>query len=136
MAQSPVVIEQRITVGSQFNELAPTTVPADTDAIRKFPTDVQGGLFEFNFAGPDASFVTYQIDQIFVDFGDAGTSEVAIINSDGTPVRIILASPGAGTYLRVEPFLLAWDEKLTLKTTLASVALYARIMASPVRIKE
>ena len=80
--------------------------------------------------------MTYQIDQIFVDFGDAGTAEIAIVNSDGVPVRTSLTSPGAGPYLRADPFLLAWDEKLTLKTLLASVALYASVMASPVRIRQ
>lgn len=138
MSQSPVVIEQRIAAGSQFNEVIPTTAPVDDKAIRKFPQDTVGGLFEFDFTGPDASFVTYQIDQVFVDFGDAAPGEVSIINSDTpTPKRVVLASlPAGGTFLRVDPIKLAWDEKLVLKTTGATVALYARVQASPGRVKQ
>jgi len=138
VAQSPVVIEQRINAGQQFNETLPSTTPADADAIRKFPVDNQGGLFEFAFAGPDASFVTYQIDQVFVDFGDAAPGEVSIINSDTpSPKRVVLASlPAGGTYLRVDPIKLAWDERLVLKTTGATLALYARVHASPGRIRQ
>lgn len=137
MAQTPVVIEQRINAGQQFNETLPSTTPADAKAIRKFPASNQGGLFVFDFAGPDASFVTYQIDQVFVDFGDAAPGEVSIINSDGPPKRVVLATlPAGGTFLRVDPIKLAWDEKLVLKTTGATLALYARVQASPMRIKQ
>lgn len=137
MAQTPVVIEQSINAGQQFNETLPSTTPADSKAIRKFPVANQGGLFEFDFSGPDASFVTYQIDQVFVDFGDAAPGEVSIINSDGVPKRVVLASlPVGGTFLRVDPIKLAWDEKLVLKTTGATVALYARVQASPGRVKQ
>lgn len=137
MAQTPVVIEQSINAGQQFTEALPTTTPVDADAIRKFPVDNQGGLFEFDFAGPNASFVTYQIDQVFVDFGDAAPGEVSIINSDPVPKRVVLASlPAGGTFLRVDPIHLAWDEKLVLKTLGATVALYARVMASPGRIRQ
>lgn len=137
MAQTPVVIEQRINAGQQFNESLPSTTPVDAMAIRKFPVSNQGGLFDFDFTGPDASFVTYQIDQVFVDFGDAAPGEVSIINSDAIPKRVVLASlPAGGTFLRVDPIMLAWDEKLVLKTTGATLVLYARVQASPRRIKQ
>jgi len=137
VSQSPVVIEQSVSAGGQFTEAIPTTTPVDDKAIRKFPVDTVGGLFDFDFTGPDASFVTYQIDQVFVDFGDAAPGEVSIINSDPVPKRVVLASlPAGGTFLRVDPIKLAWDEKLVLKTTGATAALYARVQASPGRVKQ
>lgn len=137
MAQTPVVIEQRILAGSQFTEQTPATVPVDSKAVRVFPADIQGGEFIFDFQGPDASFVTYVIEQIFVDFGDAAFSEVAIKDSVGN--RAVIASPGAGVFIRVDPVKLAWDQKLTLKTGApgpATTALFARVQASPERIKQ
>lgn len=137
MSQTPVVIEQRITAGSQFTEQVPTTTPVDGDAIRIFPTDIRGGEFVFDFQGPNASFVTYVIEQIFVDFGDATFTEVAVVDSLAN--RAVIAIPGAGVFIRVEPLKLAWDQKLTLRTGApgpATVALFARVQASPERIKQ
>lgn len=137
MAQTPVVIEQRIDAGSQFDETAPSTTPADDKAVRVFPSDTQGGLFEFDFAGPDASFVTYQIDQIFADFADAAIVQIAIIDSvTPTPNRSVLFTPAAGGYIMSTPFELAWDQKLTIKTTGATAAMLARVSASPKRVKQ
>ena len=136
MAQTPVVIEQRIDAGSQFDETLPATTPSDDKAIRVFPSTTQGGLFLFDFIGPNASFVTYQIDQIFADFSDATTVEIAVLDSEGTPNRSVIVSPGAGGYIRVEPFTLAWDQKLSIKTLGATGAMMARVMASPQRIKQ
>jgi len=136
VAQTPIVIEQRIDAGSQFDETLPATTPVNDKAIRTFPSTTQGGLFQFDFTGPDASFVTYQIEQIFADFADAATVEIAVIDSAGTPNRSVIVSPGAGSYIRVEPFTLAWDQKLTLKTLGATGAMMARVMASPQRTKQ
>jgi len=137
VAQTPVVIEQRILAGSQFTEQTPTTVSVDSKAVRVFPPDIQGGEFIFDFQGLDASFVTYVIEQIFVDFGDAAFAEVAIKDSVGN--RAVIATPGAGVFIRVEPLKLAWDQRLTLKTGApgpATVALFARVHAAPERIKQ
>lgn len=136
MSQTPVVIEQAISAGGQFDETLPPGTPTDNQAIRVFPAAATGGEFVFDFTGPDASFVTYQIDQIFIDFADAATAEIAIVDSKGTPTRTVLASPGSGTYLSTTPFLLAWDQKVTLKTLGASLAMIARVMASPGRVKQ
>lgn len=136
MPQTPVVIEQAISAGGQFDETLPPGTPTDSQAIRVFPAAATGGEFVFDFTGPDASFVTYQIDQIFADFGDATISEVAIVDSKGTPTRTVLVSPGGGPYLLETPFLLAWDQKVTLKTLGASVAMIARVTASPGRVKQ
>lgn len=81
MSQTPVVIEQAISAGGQFDETLPPGTPTDNQAIRVFPAAATGGEFVFDFTGPDASFVTYQIDQIFIDFADAATAEIAIVDS-------------------------------------------------------
>jgi len=133
VAQTPVVIEQRIDAGSQFDETLPATTPVDDKAVRTFPSTTQGGEFVFDFGGPDASFVTYQIDQIFADFANATTIEIAIVEGSN---RAILETPSAGTYLRATPFILAWDQKLTIKTLGATTAMMGRVTASPLRIKQ
>jgi len=135
MSTAPCVIEQRITAGNQWDETLPTGVHVDADGIRKFPAGPTGGRFDFDFAAQDGSFDTYDIEQIFVDFGD-GAGEVAIVNSDVVPVRVVLATaPVGGTFLRVDVIHLAWDEKITLKTAGATQAMYARVLAVPGRAR-
>lgn len=131
MATAPGIIEQLITAGSQFDGAAPTTDPADADGIRKFPTDIVGGLFELDFADQEGSFETYVIEQILADFGDAATAVVNILTNGGPTAEF--AAPGAGVYLFTGPLELGWDQQIQLVTTAASVALSARVFAKPGR---
>lgn len=131
MATAPGIIEQLITAGSQFDGALPTTIPIDADGIRKFPTDVVGGLVELDFADHAGSFESYVIEQILADFGDAVTAVVNILTAGGPTA--VFASPGAGIYLFTGLLELGWDQKIQLVTTGATVALQARVFAKPGR---
>jgi hypothetical protein len=133
VATAPGIIEQQITAGNQFTGSAGAGTPVDADGIRTFPPANQGGLFELDFAEQDGSFETYIIDQILADFGDAATAVVNIITAPARTTQ--LAAPGAGMYLFTGPLELAWDQKIQVVTTGASVALWARVHARPGRVR-
>jgi len=134
MATAPGIIEQKIDAGSQWDGSLPSTTPVDNLGIRKFPSDTQGGLFSFDFASEEGSFETYVIEQIAIDFADASTVEVAIVDSEGTP-NVFVLSTSTGNFLRVEPLILAWDEKLRITTTGATAAMHGRVLAQPGRMR-
>lgn len=133
MATAPGIIEQLISVGSQFDGAAGVGTPTDADGIRRFAAAAAGGRFDFDFAVQAGSFESYVIDQILVDFGDAATAVVNILTAGGPTVQF--AAPGAGVYLFTGPLQLAWDQKIQLVTTGATVALSARVFARPGRVR-
>jgi regulatory protein YycH of two-component signal transduction system YycFG len=134
MATAPGIIEQKITAGSQWTGETPDTTPVDELGIRKFPTDVKGGLFSFDFATESGSFESYVIDQIMIDFADATSVEVAIINSESTPDVFVLSTT-VGEYLRVDPIRLTWDERIRITSVGATAKMYARVMARPGKVR-
>jgi len=133
VATAPGIIEQRITAGNQFTGAAGAGTPVDAYGIRKFAPANQGGLFEFDFVSQQGSFETYIIEEILADFGNAATAVVNIL-TDGAPTAQF-AAPGAGVYHYRGPLELAWDQKIQLTTTGATVALMARIFARPGRTR-
>lgn len=135
MATAPGIIEQTLTAGNQWNEALPASTPADANGIRQYPADPAGGLFQPDFAAEDGAFETWVIESLLVNFADAASSEVAVVNSDAVPKRVVLFSPGGGTFSRVDPIVLAWDEKLVLKSTGATLEMYARVNARPGRLR-
>jgi hypothetical protein len=137
---SPITtIEQRVTAGNPWTGVLPTTTPVDDiQGVRRFPADVVGGLFTFDFVGPDDSFDQYLIERILVDFGTSATGNVFIVNRDvPVPRRVLIGTVGGGVYLYEDRTLvLAWDERIQLVSVGAPIAeMYARVTAGPLRAR-
>lgn len=115
-----LAIVQRITVGSDFDGQAPTTTPVDDDGgIRWFPTDTQGGLFEF-----DGDFHT-DIRQIQIDFG--GQSSWSLSMTDGVDEFLIDGGTTEAAFYKRDVATLPKGWKLKLVTTGASAAMTAMV---------
>lgn len=129
-AQYFVVIEQRISVGNNWNGTVPLTAPDYTGVgIKKFPVAVQGGLFEFDFT----EYFLMEIQQINVDFGGAGTKSI-VIRSPGAPDIEIFSStdPLERNLLLTCKFQLASDEKVAIISSGGAAAeMFARIIGRP-----
>lgn len=140
MTEPITTIEQRIAAGNPWNGAVPTTTPVDDDqGLRKFPVDVVGGLFTFDFVGPDDIYDQCLIERILVDFGTSVTGQVYIVNRDAIPRQVLIATVGGGVYqmhagVRLT---LAWDERIQLISIGAPAAeMYARVTASPQRMRQ
>lgn len=129
MADQFVTIQQEITAGSNWNGVAPTTVPTIADGVKTFPTGVAGGLFEFGYG---TGFTLWQIERIAVDFGGVATKGI-YIRKTGKPDIPIYEST-AITEVKVlitDKILLAADEQLVITSSGAAAAMYARVTARP-----
>lgn len=133
MSTAPGIIEQRIIAGNQFTGVAGVGTPTDAYGIRKFSPAVAGGLFEFDFATQDGSFESYVIEQILADFTSSVTAVVNIVTDGVTTAQF--AAPGGVVYFFRGPLELAWDQKIQLITTGATLDLVARVFAKPGRVR-
>jgi hypothetical protein len=124
-----VVIEQRITAGNDWNGAAPTTAPDySVKGVKKFPTDIVGGLFEFDFT----SLFLMEIQQINVDFGGVGTKSIVIRSPGAADVEIFKSTdPLEIDVLITDKFQLASDEKVVILSSGAANAMFARIIGRP-----
>ncbi len=127
MAAAPITIEQKITAGSQFDGLAPTTVYVDDvdQGLRQFPTDVSGGLFTFALT----SLWWAEVQRIIVQFADAATADISIVSATGA--LSIYTFAGGGEVVITDLFKLAPDEKIQIITTGATAAMWARVTMRP-----
>jgi len=123
-----VTIQQEITAGSDWDGTAPTTTPVVADGVKSFPTDTQGGLFEFGY---DAGFMLWQIERIAVDFGGVAVKGIYIRKG---AVDIPIYESTLITEIKIlvtDKILLAADEQLVITSSGAAAAMYARVTARP-----
>jgi hypothetical protein len=117
------IIQQTITAGSNFDGLIPTTTPIHGHDIEKeYPTDVHGGLFEFDLTQPA---VVYAIE---IKFG--GQSAWAIHKKDHNGDEFLLYSGTTEAFLATlakDRTLITEGQKLLLRTTGASTKMIARV---------
>lgn len=139
---SPITtIEQRIRAGSVWNGAAPTTVAVDdSQGVRRFPVDVVGGLFTFDFVGEenDHAFDQYVVERMLFDFGTSANGFVFIVNRDLVPRQVLIQTvAGGGVYLyEARRLVLAWDERIQIVSAgLPAGEMYARVTAGPTRIR-
>lgn len=117
--QRNVAIIQRITAGSQFDGQAPSTTPAEADNIRSFPTDTQGGLFEF-----DGDYHT-EVRQVQIDFG--GQSSWVLSMTDGSEDFVIETGTNETSWYAQDVATIPEGWKLKLVTTGANQAMKAMV---------
>ena len=124
-----VVVEQRITAGSDWSGAEPTTTPSYAiKGIKVFPEDTVGGLFAFDYT----SFFLTEVQQISVDFAGVGTKSIVIRRASGPDVEIFRSTDPLETNILItDKFQLASDEKIAIISTGAAAAMYARVIARP-----
>jgi len=124
-----VVVEQRITAGSDWSGAEPTTTPSyATKGIKVFPTDIVGGLFTFDFT----SYFLTEVQQISVDFAGVGSKSIVIRRASGPDIQIFSSTdPLEAIVLCTDKFQLASDERIAIISAGAAAAMYARIIARP-----
>jgi hypothetical protein len=123
-----VEIEQRITAGNDWDGTEPSTTPDFTvKGVKKFPTDVAGGLFAFDFT----SYFLIEIQQIAVDFGGVADKSIVIRGPGGAADDTEIFTSDDATEVNIlitDKFKLAPDEEIVIVSTGAAAAMRARII--------
>lgn len=128
MADPFVVIEQLIDAGSQFNGAEPTTTAVTADGIKKYPSGTVGGLFTMDMT----SWWLSEVSRIAVDFGDAATKDIYIVDTTGHQTPIFSSiDPLVTKVLVTDKFDLGADEKIQVVTTGATAAMFCRVTTRP-----
>ena len=127
----PFAIKHQITAGSQFDGQVPSTTPAEENGVVVYPTDTQGGLFEF---GMDA--VPVALFEVMVKLGGQTSWTLKII--DGSTAFDLASGTTEAQYLYRpdEPVILLPGQKVELKTVGASAAMWATAVYSRAAIGE
>lgn len=121
-------IKQLITATNDFDGQLPSTTPAYDAATRleTFPTDTQGGLFDFEQTEP---IVVTGVD---LKLGGQTTWTLSRVHSDASEVVWLVSVPPPETSVVVggsdEQLRLLPGQKLKLVTTNATAALEATVM--------
>lgn len=126
-----VVIEQRITAGNDWDGTVPSTTPDFAiKGVKKFPTDVAGGLFEFDFT----AFFLMEVQQISVVFAGVGTKSIVIRGPGGVADDFEIfksTDPLEVNILITDKFQLSPDENIVILSTGAANAMFARVIGRP-----
>lgn len=129
MAEHYVTIQQEITATNDWDGTEPTTTPAIADGIKAYPTDTQGGLFDFGYA---PGFFLWETQRILVDFNGVAIKGI-YIRKTGVPDIPIWESTLAAErkVLITDKIQLAADEQLVITSSSATNAMYGRVTARP-----
>jgi len=124
-----LTVEQRITAGSNWNGVAPSTIPAIADGVKAYPTDTIGGLFDFGFG---AEFDLWEVQRIAVDFNGVATKGIYIRKSGAPDIPVYTSTLGTEVKVLItDKIILAADETLVITSVGAATAMYARVTARP-----
>ena len=143
----PVVVEQSLAVGGQFNGTIPSAAPpADVDGVRIYPAenapnggrfkwgptiDVGGVARELEFGEPASYNVVERVIADFVGLPGGATWTIEIVNVAGRRVTWLSGAPGDAVYSGDDTeLILAPDEWLELSTSaVATGACFIRVWA-------
>lgn len=135
MAVAPGIIDQSINAAGQWDGTVPPGTSTDAQGIRTYAPAATGGRFRPDFAQPypNGSFETYVVDKIQIDFGASAVNSVNI--TDGVR-SFAVDTPPAGSYLRMGPIELAWDEWIEVTSgAVGAAAVWGRVNMRPGRLR-
>jgi hypothetical protein len=113
-------IKHQITAGSQFDGQVPSTTPVATNGVLVYPTDVQGGLFEF---GLDNYPVALQ--EVLVKLANQTSWTLKLIDGSTTFDLDSGTTETSRLYRPVLPLIMLPGQKIELKTVAATTAMWA-----------
>ena len=113
-------IKQQITALSQFNGLLPTTTPKAVNGVLVYPTDVQGGLFEF-----DMDTVPVALQEVLVKLGGQASWTLKLLDGATTFDLDSGTTETSRLYRPVLPLIMLPGQKIEFKTVGATTAMWA-----------